>query len=217
MTVDVHTLAGVPGLLWSPPSPAGLVLLGHGGGSHKGGERVVGHARWFAAAGFASLAVDGPFHGSRVPAPLTAADYRARIAAAGVDAVVDGMVADWLTALATVEPLVDTGRVAYLGMSMGTRYGLPLAAVLGDRLRCVVLGKFAPDSARLWAEARRLGVPALFHVQWDDELFPRDDQLALFDALGPADKELCGFTGGHGDNHPEALRRWREYVARHLR
>ncbi|MFI8889004.1 hypothetical protein [Streptomyces paradoxus] len=93
-------------------------------------------------AGIAALAIDGPCHGDRVPEPLPAAEYQA----------------------------------------MGARFGIPLAAALGDRLRCVVLGKFglrqgaalhrgleAPE--RIAADARRVTAPALFHLQWHDEVW----------------------------------------------
>jgi fermentation-respiration switch protein FrsA (DUF1100 family) len=38
-----------------------------------------------------------------------------------------------------------------------------------------------------------------FLVQWDDERVPREQSLALFDALGSADKTLHASPGKHGD------------------
>jgi hypothetical protein len=58
--------------------------------------------------------------------------------------------------------------------------------------------------------------PTLLHVQWHDELFPLDGQLALFEALGSADKELLGYSGPHEETKPQAIARWREFVAGHL-
>ena len=34
---------------------------------------------------------------------------------------------------------------------------------------------------RLTADAGQVSAPTLLHVQWDDELFPRQGQFALFD------------------------------------
>jgi hypothetical protein len=33
--------------------------------------------------------------------------------------------------------------------------------------------------------ARAVSAPVLYHVRWDDEIFPRDGQFELFEALAP--------------------------------
>ena len=69
--------------------------------------------------------------------------------------------------------------------SRETRFGLPVCATLGDALRGAVLGKFglrhaasfygAADTAtRLRETAAEVRAPVAFHLQWDDELSPKE-------------------------------------------
>ena len=106
---------------------------------------------------------------------------------------------------------------------MGARFGLPTAAALGRRLRCAVLGKFgirqaAPlhpgllAPALMTAAAHAVSAPVLYHVQWNDEIFPRDGQFELFDALGSADKQLIARPGPHGQTHPDDEASWLDFL-----
>ena len=214
----------VPAAVWLPhdvdaASVSRLVLLGHGGSGHKRADRIAGFGRWFAERGVAALAIDGPFHGDRV-----VPDYIEAVLARGAESVLDQIAADWLTAL-TAAGLDHVRNVGYIGHSLGTRYGLPTTAALGDRLRCAVLGKFGLRStmhpgldavARVRADAACLTAPTLFHVQWDDTLFPREGQFELFDAVAAEDKRLIAFPGPHGRTAPEAITLWRNFVLDHL-
>jgi hypothetical protein len=71
-------------------------------------------------------------------------------------------------------------------------------------------------AARFERDAPNIKLPLLFHVQWDDELFPRDGQFELFDLFGASDKRLIAFPGPHSAAAPEAVQAWCEFVTRHL-
>ncbi len=135
----------VPGVLWLPKStaPEATVLLFHGGSGHRRTERHLRMGRRLTSAGLAVVAIDGPHHGDRVPAPLMPSVYQQRIVDQGVEAVTARMTADW---------------------------------------------------------------------QWNDELFPRDGQFELFDALGSADKQLIARPGPHGQTHPDDEAAWLDFL-----
>jgi dienelactone hydrolase len=223
----------VPGILWTPTEhdrPLPLMLMGHGGSGHKRADRQLMLGRRFASVSqVAAAAIDGPFHGDRVPETLDRQQYQAMMAAMGVDKVTDGMVDDWRASLDALSELesIDAGRIAYIGFSMGTRFGLPYVAAAGDRLRCAALGKngmrqassmtaAAAMAPRFERDAPQIKVPVLFHLQWDDELFPRDGQFELFDLIGTRDKRLLAFPGPHGTATPEAVNAWCAFVTHHL-
>src|SRR5215212_10170397 len=93
----------VPGILWTPAQqerPVPLVLMGHGGSGHKRAERQLLLGRRFAGVSqMAAAAIDGPFHGDRVVRTLEPRQYQERLAAMGVDKVIDGMIDDWCATL----------------------------------------------------------------------------------------------------------------------
>jgi dienelactone hydrolase len=220
----------VPGILWTPTEhdgPLPLVLMGHGGSGHKRSDRQLMLGRRFATVSqIATVTIDGPFHGDRVAEPVDRQQYQAMMAAIGVDKVTDGMVDDWQATLDAVSQLdaIDADRIAYMGFSMGTRFGLPYVAAAGDRLCCAVLGKnglrqasaMANMASRFERDAPNIQVPVLFHVQWDDELFPRQGQFELFDLFGARDKRLIAFPGPHGVAAPPAVDAWCEFATHYL-
>ncbi|MDR8411270.1 alpha/beta hydrolase [Nonomuraea sp. 3-1Str] len=226
VTERSFTLGETPGVLWTPDDaePRALILIGHGGGQHKQAPGVVVRAiRLAAEHRFAAAAIDAPAHGGR---PRTAehdriiTEMRARMAGAGdplpllaeLHALLAAQtVPEWRSVL---DALGDLGPVGYWGMSLGCALGIPLVAA-EPRIRAAVLGLSGTSSASAEAAAG-VTVPVRFMVQWDDELVPREDALALFDALASGEKTLHANPGKHGDlpafEADSALR----FFARHL-
>ena len=62
--------------------------------------------------------------------------------------------------------------------------------------------------------AQAISAPVLYHVQWDDEIFPRDGQFELFDALSSVDKRLTARSGRHAETEPGDEASWQEFIRR---
>jgi hypothetical protein len=56
----------------------------------------------------------------------------------------------------------------------------------------------------------------LFHVQWDDEIFPRDGQLELFNLIGSQSKRVVTEAGPHAHTTAVAIAGWRTFIAERL-
>ena len=206
-----HTRDGrtIPGLLFTQEAsdkPGQLVLIGHGASSSKSEGYVVALAKQFVRHGLSAMAIDGPVHGGRRLDGVkqgTLPFLEISQLWANDPTMTDSMIEDWRSVIdAGLElPEVADGPVGYWGVSMGTILGLPLVA--GEpRIRAAVLGLMGlvgPTKQRLISDAERLRCPIHFLVQWDDQLFHRDDCFALFEQLGSNDKVLVASPGGHGD------------------
>ncbi|MFD0883945.1 alpha/beta hydrolase, partial [Streptosporangium algeriense] len=137
-------------------------------------------------------------------------------AVAGMHAhLADQSVADWQAVLTEVQRLdqVGVGPVGYCGVSMGCGLGIPLIAA-EPRIRAAVLGLLGVYG--LAEEAARVTVPVRFLMQWDDRPVPRDQALALFDALASPQKTLHANPGGHGDVPPFEMESAARFLTRHL-
>ncbi|MFF4656218.1 hypothetical protein [Streptomyces sp. NPDC001381] len=108
---------------------------------------------------------------------------------------------------------MGAGPVGYHGVSMGCGLGVPLLAA-EPRVRAAVLGLLGVRGPA--ATAARVTAPVLFLLQWDDTRVPREHALALFDALGSAERTLHANPGERGGipafETDDALR----FFARHL-
>jgi dienelactone hydrolase len=104
--------------------------------------------------------------------------------------------------------------VGYWGVSLGSIIGLPLAAA-EPRIRAAVVG-LAGGHEALTEAAARITIPVEFLLQWDDELMPRADALALFGAFASPEKTLHANPGGHGEVPEFELDSSERFLARHL-
>ena len=224
--------ADVPAVLWLPGRPARhrpLVLLGHGGGMHKESPFIARLGNWLASGlGYAALAIDLPYHGDRTPAGeigLSAIERRRRM---GLQAwrernshATVQAIGDWKAAIAAAQDLDPAGHgpIGYAGLSMGTRFGVPLA-VAEPRITAAVFGLFgvpAADTQSAFARAaRQVTIPVLYLQQWDDGLFPRADGLALFDMFATRDKTMHANPGGHLQVPRAEMESTVQFLRRHL-
>jgi dienelactone hydrolase len=199
----------VPGVFWCKPGHTGrapLVLIGHGGSQHKESPEVLDLAKLHIEEhGFVAAAIDGPIHGARRSDAASPTSIRDEFLAMwAVDNRIDQMITDWRAAMDTLAglPQVDPAAMGWCGISMGTAYGLPLCAA-DARIKAAVLGMWSsnyPNSDRLARDAASIEQPVLFQQKWNDQLFDREGQLAIFDAFSSIDKLLYVYPGGH--THP---------------
>ena len=219
----------IPGIVWHPPAspdPRPLVLMGHGGSGHKRSPKMLRMGRIFCGEfGWWAAAIDGPVHGARGQvADATDPAYRQMWQR---PSVVQDMIDDWRCVLDAFSTLaeIDSARICYWGVSMGTMFGLPYVAT-DSRIRAAVLGKAGMRGtsvqrsgidAHFKIYAPRIAIPVLFTLQWDDERFDRDGQLELFANLGSTDKRLHAYPGKHSDDGPESLEMGAAFLRRNLK
>lgn len=224
-------LGDVPGLLWSPTGvdePRPLVLMGHGGGLHKGVPGALARARHTVTAhGFHVASIDAPGHGGR---PRSADDQRlvdeirtARLAGRPIepfvvelnDSIAGRAVPEWRATLDALCALPQVGdRVAYAGMTLGTAIGVPLVAA-EPRIVAAVLGQYF-GAGQVLEDARRVTIPVQFVLAWDDAEIGRESMLALFDAFGSPTKTLRAHVGTHKRIPWDEMQDTTAFIARHL-
>ena len=228
---QLFSLGEIPGVLWTPDGATGtrpLILMGHGGGQHKKAPGIVSRAlRFVAEGGFAVVVADVPSYGDRPPheeysrisdemqARVDAGEDLATLLADFQALVARQTVPEWRSVLDAVQELghVGGGPVGYWGVSLGFGLGVPFVAA-EPRVHAAVLGL---GGAKIFAEtAARITVPVEFLVQWDDERWPREQSLAVFDAFASAEKTLHANPGAHGDLPAFETDSSLRFFARHL-
>ncbi len=225
------TLGEIPGTLWAPESaaPLPLILMAHNNGLPKREPRLVARARHTAAAGHAVASIDAAGCGDR---PRSAADERSRadlrramrageptdevfdIFESFIGPLVERAAPDWLTTLDALLSLPGIGGP--VGYSGWTALGIRLA-VTEPRIAAAgfFAGGYVPRAQR--EEARRVTIPLLFLLQWDDEGNPRQRALDLFDAFGAKEKTLHANMGGHTGTPWFEVRDGDRFFGRHLK
>ena len=195
----------ITGVLWSGPDTkpgAPLVCFGHGASGNRHQRPIPRIASQLARDhGYFGLSLDGPVHGRRQIGPGGRASFWPEWEREGTS---EKMVRDWRLALAIIADLADVQatKVGYWGLSMGTIYGAPFVAE-EPRISVAVLGlmglvsKPAHYAPTIKAAAEAITCPIFFIWQLEDELFTRDECLALFDALASEDKRLHASPGLH--------------------
>ncbi|MBT2412420.1 alpha/beta hydrolase [Streptomyces sp. ISL-12] len=219
-------LGEIPGTLWTPGSaPAPLILTAHNNGLPKRDPRLVARARYSAAHGYAVATIDAAGCGDR---PRSAADEQARAdlrramrAGEPVDGIfesfigplVEKAVPEWQVTLDALLSLPGIGGP--VGYSGWAALGIRLA-VVEPRIAaaCFFAGGYVPRAQR--EEARQVGVPLLFLLQWDDEGNPRQRALDLFDAFGTREKTLHANPGGHAGTPWFEVEDGDRFFGRHL-
>ena len=200
----------ITGALWAPEGETGdvpLVLFGHGASGDRYQAPICHLAHRLADVGCASLSIDGPVHGLRQVGPGGRTAFGDEMRREGF---VDDMVADWHAALDAAKGKVAVGQIRYFGLSMGSMFGVPLLATLPE-VKAAVLGLLGTTGAgaqlgeRLVADAAQIRCRLLFLMQLEDELFPREGCLGLFDAFASDDKRLHANPGLHPEVPAEEI------------
>lgn len=194
----------VPTVYWIPEGPSrGIVLASHGGSGHKLSPAVLAIAQACVPLGLTVLAIDGPVQGERredgnLDAAVARQSFR-EAWRAGVGKT--SMAEDWRAALDELLALPGLAElpIGYIGVSMGTAFGLPLLAT-EERIQAAALGLWGTTyaaSEHLAEYAQHVKCPVWFTQQWNDEFFDREGTFALFDSIGSDDKRLVAYPGPH--------------------
>lgn len=210
---------GVPAKLYDPGCARGLLLLGHGGGQSKDGERFVRMSRHYAEkTDLAVVCIDAVDHGERAPAAAGPGIPRRWHSSAAQQ-----MVADWTTTVAALSGIGPP--LAYVGFSMGMIFGAPVVVTMPS-IKAVVFGVGGipagggiddpPLRSMLLEAASKLEAPQVLMInKTADEVFPIEGTHEFFAAIPGDRKRLMFWPGTHDDWPAEAIRHSVDFVNQH--
>lgn len=198
----------VTGSLWIPIDSIRsdiLMAFGHGASGTRYQLPIPYLARKFAKEGIVSLSMDGPVHGLRQKGEGARSALSQEMRRSDM---IEDMIADWSAAVEVTESRIgfNADKFGYFGLSMGSIFGIPYLAQRNKDKQPVTVatlgllgttGAVSALAGRLNRDASSIKAPVLYLMQLEDELFPRDGYLELFDALGSEDKRLHANPGLH--------------------
>jgi dienelactone hydrolase len=214
----------VPAVCFVPrdlPPGAPLLLFGHGANLGKDDPTMQQIAKTLARWVPAVVAlIDFPAHGERVDPRLDADAVSAAVQATMDDPGLPArMAGDWRAVIAAARAHTS-GRVGYVGFSMGAVHGLSTVGAVPDvDAAALIVGGFVRDGHR--NAIMRAGIEALGEREvlmcnmTRDEHFPIDLALEAFAAV-PGPKRMHVFEGTHWDVGPEAVRDAADFFRRTL-
>lgn len=208
--VDRGDRRALTGSVWLPEKPGAdtLMLFGHGASGDRYQEPIAHLAGRFQKAGIPSLSIDGPVHGQRKIGDGARGAFGEELQR---ETHVPDMLDDWNEAidLAKTVDEISATKLGYFGLSMGSIYGIPLVASRPDvsvaTLGLVGMTAILPQGEAFLAMTRQIEIPLLFLMQLEDELFPRDGCLEVFDAFASDDKRMHCNPGLHPEIPQEEI------------
>jgi dienelactone hydrolase len=203
-------LRDLTGSIWLPEGGGAetLMLFGHGASGDRYQAPIAYLAGRFQKAGIPVLSIDGPVHGQRKVGDGARGAFGEELQR---DSHVEDMLADWNEAIGLVLGLAEikATKLAYMGLSMGSIYGIPLVASRPDMtvatLGLIGMTAILPQGERFLAMAQRIKIPLLFLMQLEDELFPREGCYEVFDAFASKDKRMHCNPGLHPEIPQEEI------------
>ena len=215
---DVRALTGS---VWLPENNTSdtLMLFGHGASGDRYQEPIAHLAGRFQSAGIASLSIDGPIHGARTVGDGARGAFFEEFAR---ETTIEDMLVDWNEAIDLTQGLEDVNatKLAYMGLSMGSIYGIPLVASRPDMsvatLGLIGINPAFPHGDKLLDYARQIDIPLFFIMQLEDELFPREGCIEVFDAFASVDKRMHSNPGLHPEIPAEEIDFAFEFLRGHI-